>query len=113
MARLYADEQFPLSVSELLRTMGHDVLTVQEANNDNLGIPDEEVLAFAIRNNRAVITLNRRDFIRLHRANCEHSGIIVCTNDSDRQRMANRIDKAIAIEESLEGQLIRVVRPAC
>ncbi len=40
MARLYADEQFPLSVSELLRTMGHDVLTVQEAGNDNLGIPD-------------------------------------------------------------------------
>ena len=84
MARLYADEQFPLSVSELLRTMGHDVLTVQFAGNDNLGIPDEEVLACAIRDNRVVITLNRRDFIRLHRANSEHLGIIVCTNDSDR-----------------------------
>lgn len=31
MARLYADEQFPQKVSELLRKMGHDVLTVQEA----------------------------------------------------------------------------------
>jgi ribosomal 30S subunit maturation factor RimM len=47
MARLYADEQFPGMVSELLRTMKHDVLTVQEAGNANLGIPDEEVLAFA------------------------------------------------------------------
>ncbi len=43
MARLYADEQFPRTVSELLRTMGHDVLTVQEAGNNNLGIPDENV----------------------------------------------------------------------
>ena len=112
MARLYADEQFPRLVSELLRTRGHDVLTVQEAGNDNLGIPDEEVLAFAIKDNRAVITLNRQDFIRLHRINSEHFGIIVCTNDTDRSRMANRIDEAISARESLEGKLIRVVRPA-
>jgi predicted nuclease of predicted toxin-antitoxin system len=46
-------------------------LTVQEAGNDNLGIPDEDVLAFAIRDNRAVVTLNRQDFIRLHRANSQ------------------------------------------
>jgi hypothetical protein len=31
MARLYADEQFPRVVSQLLRNTGHDVLTVQEA----------------------------------------------------------------------------------
>lgn len=112
MARLYADEQFPLLVSKLLRKMGHDVVTVQEAGNANLGIPDEEVLAFAISDNRAVITLNRQDFIRLHRKNSEHFGIIVCTNDSDRPRMATRIDKAIAAKESLAGKLIRIVRPS-
>lgn len=111
MARLYTDEQFPRIVSELLRTMGHDVLTVQEAGNDNLGIPDEEVLAFAIRDNRAVITLNRQDFVRLHRANSLHFGIIVCTNDTDRNQMAIRINEALLSEESLEGKLIRVVRP--
>ena len=64
MARLYADEQFPKKVSEKLRAIGHDVLTVQEAGNANLGIPDDEVLAFAVNDNRAVITLNRQDFIR-------------------------------------------------
>jgi predicted nuclease of predicted toxin-antitoxin system len=111
MARLYADEQFPRKVSELLRTMGHDVLTVQEAGNANLGIPDEEVLAFAVSDNRAVITLNRQDFIRLHRSNPDHAGIIVCTNDTDRSRMATRINEAIAAEEPLQGKLIRVVRP--
>jgi predicted nuclease of predicted toxin-antitoxin system len=61
MARLYADEQFPRVVVELLRDLGHDVLTVQEARNANQGIPDEDVLAFAVTNERAVLTLNRID----------------------------------------------------
>lgn len=112
MARLYADEMFPRKVSELLRTMGHDVLTVQEAGNANLGIPDDEVLNFALSDNRTVITLNRQDFIKLHRNSPEHSGIIVCTNDTDRSRMATRINEVINQEESLTGKLIRVVRPA-
>ncbi len=62
MASLYADEQFPLPVVKLLRTLGHDVLTVQEAGN--AGLPDRDVLAFAVSNNRAVLTQNRRDFMR-------------------------------------------------
>ncbi|PZU99949.1 MAG: hypothetical protein DCE90_01280 [Pseudanabaena sp.] len=112
MARLYADEQFPKIVSQLLRSMGHDVLTVQEAGNSNLGIPDDQVLAFAIAEQRAVITINRLDFIRLHRSNSDHFGIIVCTNDSDRPRMADRINESISTKESLQANLIRVIRPS-
>lgn len=37
-ASLYADEQFPLLVVELLLAFGHDILTVQEAGNT--GLPD-------------------------------------------------------------------------
>ncbi len=111
MARLYADEQFPREISDRLRLLGHNVLTVQEAGNGNLGIPDEAVLAFAILDHRAVVTLNRQDFIKLHRDNADHFGIIVCTNDTDRIRLATRIDAAIAQEEPLSGKLIRVVRP--
>ena len=51
MARLYADEQFPRIVVNLLRALGHDILTVQEAGKANQRIPDEDVLAFAISNN--------------------------------------------------------------
>jgi predicted nuclease of predicted toxin-antitoxin system len=112
MARLYMDEQFPKIVSQLLREMGHDILTVQEAGKGNLGIPDEDVLSFAIAENRAVVTLNRDDFIRLHRADSQHCGIIVCTNDPDRPRMASRLNDAIVDREDLQGNLIRVVRPA-
>ena len=66
MARLYADEQYPKRVVELLRNLGHDVLTVQEAGNANQKIPDEKVLAFALSIDRAILTLNRSHFIRLH-----------------------------------------------
>ena len=103
---------FPRRVTELLIQMGHDVLTVQEAGKANLGIPDDEVLAFAINDNRTIITLNRQDFIKLHRSSPEHLGLIVCTNDTDRIRMASRINEAIVREETLIGKLIRVVRPS-
>jgi hypothetical protein len=56
-------EQFPRKVVELLRDFGHNVLTVQEAGNASL--PDDNVLEFAINQNRAVLTLDRRDFQRL------------------------------------------------
>jgi predicted nuclease of predicted toxin-antitoxin system len=111
VARLYADEQFPLPVVQLLRPLGHDVLTVQEAGNAGLRIPDEEVLAFAVRNERAVLTLNRQDYIRLHRLQPDHAGIIVCSNDRNWERLATRINQAISTLETLSGNLIRVNRP--
>ncbi len=111
MARLYSDEQYPIAVVKILRTLGHDVLTVQEAGNAGLKIPDDLVLAFATSDERAVLTLNRQDFIRLHRLQPNHSGIITCTNDRNWERLASRIDDAISAEETLSGRLIRVVRP--
>ena len=49
MARLFADENFPNPTVEGLRQLGHDVLTVADVDLAGLGIPDEEVLAFATR----------------------------------------------------------------
>lgn len=63
MARLYADEQFPRQVVQNLRSLGHDVQTVQKAGN--AGLPDEDVLAFATSEHRAVLTINRRDFFQM------------------------------------------------
>ncbi|NEP09634.1 MAG: hypothetical protein F6K14_05265 [Symploca sp. SIO2C1] len=112
MARLYADEQFPRKVSELLRTLGHDVLTVQEAGNAGFGVPDSEVLGYAVNDNRAVLTINRYDFIRLHRSQPSHAGIIVCTEDHNLERLATRINEAISAEKTLSDKLIRVNRPS-
>ena len=109
MAHLYADEQFPRQVVELLRSLGHDVLTVQEAGN--AGLADEEVLAFATSENRAVLTLDRRDFKRLHRLQePHHDGIIICTDDRDREKMAANINEAITAVETLTGKLIQVYK---
>jgi len=110
MARLYADEQFPLPVVKILRTLGHDILTVQEANKAEQKIPDDEVLTFATSLDRAVLTLNRHDFIRLHKQKLNHQGIIVCKSNSNWAQLAERIHETIAPLESLVGQLLRVNR---
>lgn len=64
MARLYANENFPLPVVEELRLLGHDILTSYESGRSNQAIPDEEVLAFALNEKRTLLTLNRKHFIQ-------------------------------------------------
>ena len=110
MARLYSNENFPLPVVEKLRSLGHDTLTIQETCKANHAQPDKEVLAFATSENRTVLTLNRRHFMRLHREDSNHAGIIVCKFDPDFDGQAERIHKAITESASLAGQIIRVNR---
>ncbi len=110
MARLFADENFPLPVTEELRRLGHDVLTLQEAGKGEQAIPDKAVLAIATEDGRAVLTINRKHFIQLSKTR-EHTGIIVCTFDSNFVDQARRIDLAIQSTGRLDGQLLRVNRP--
>lgn len=112
MARLYSNENFPWAVVEHLRTLGHDVLTTLEAGQANQAGTDEQVLAFATHEGRAVLTLNRRHFIRLHERTPVHAGIIVCTFDPDFKGQAARVHAAISNIASLQKQLIRVSRPS-
>ena len=63
MARLYTNENFPLPVVEELRRLGHEVLTTYEAGEAGKSVPDEQVLAFATVEARALVTLNRKHFI--------------------------------------------------
>lgn len=112
MARFYTDEQFPFPVVRCLRELGHDVLTVQDAGNAGKGIPNDEVLAFAVAQQRTVLTLNRYDFVRLHRLSSNHYGIVVCTNDRNWRAFAERIDAVVKKCESLTEQLVRVTLPA-
>ena len=111
MAKLYANENFYLPVVQRLREQGHDVLTTGEAGQANRKIPDEAVLAYAIQENRILLTFNRKHFIRLHRINPAHTGIIVCTEDPDFAALAERIHQALTTNITLDGQLIRIYRP--
>ena|SRR5215470_3150592 len=112
MAKLLADENFPLPVVLVLRRLGHDVLTVNDAGLANLSTSDAAVLSFGHSQGRAVLTLNRKHFVRLHNAGVAHSGIIACTSDLDFSRQANSIQTAIESEGELAGNLIRVNRPS-
>jgi hypothetical protein len=111
MANLYADEGFDYPVVEELRRLGHDVLTVLEAGRANQGIPDADVLADASTLGRAVLTFDRRHFIRLHLKTPTHAGIVVCTWDVDAAALALRIHTALCGSPTLGNQLIRIVRP--
>jgi hypothetical protein len=110
MARLYADENFPQPVAVELRRLGHDVLTSYEAGHAGQAMPDEVVLGVASADERAVLTLNRKHFVRLHRTQPGHEGIIVCTFDPDFAGQAGRIHAAIAGDQRLARRLIRVNR---
>ncbi len=95
MAQLYADEDFSSPVMQRLRQLGHDILTAHEAGQAGQGITDTAVIAFATAAGRAVVTFNRRHFIRLHTAVSSHAGIIVCTRDDDVVALADRIHHQI------------------
>jgi hypothetical protein len=112
MARCYANENFPFPTVEVLRGLGHDVLTTVESGRAGQAIPDAAVLGFAGVEDRIVITLNRRHFIRLHHTTPAHAGIIVCTFDPDFVALAQRIHRALEAHPPMAGQLVRVNRPA-
>ena len=111
MARFYSNENFPQSAVEELRKLSHDVLTSLQAGKANQRTPDEEVLAFATNENRILLTLNRKHFIKLHADGDGHSGIVVCTQDNDFVGLAQRIHVAVG-NESMSGTLLRVNRQA-
>jgi predicted nuclease of predicted toxin-antitoxin system len=112
VARLFADENFPLPVVEALRRLGHDVVTVEDVGRSGQRWPDADVVEYARADARILLTLNRKDFLNLHRINPEHAGMILCTLDLDFAAQANRIDVALGGADNLKGRTVRVNRPA-
>lgn len=111
MAQLLADENFPLPVTQELRALGHDVVTLRDLARSDQRLPDEAVLQLANEQGRAVLTLNRRHFVRLHRDISDHSGIVVCSLDLDFAGQARRIAEVLDAAASITGKLFRINRP--
>lgn len=110
MASFYTNENFPIKVVQYLREKGHDLLTSHEAGNANQRIPDEDVIGFAAKANRVLLTLNRRDFIELHEKVSNHTGIIVCTQNPDLREQSEQIHEVVREVGDFAGKLIRVNR---
>lgn len=110
MARLYADEDIPRPLVERLRSLGHDMATVLELGKSQC--PDRVVLEDATADARVVLTHNRRDFERLHRADPTHAGIVSATRDDvNLDALAARIDAALAANPNPARLHIRVNKP--
>lgn len=109
--RFYADENFALAAIIELRRLGHDVLTAFEDDRANRKIPDQTVLERAVELDRAILTINRKDFKKLHDADNNHAGIFICTFDADFGGQANRINDACQNLTEVTGKLIRIYRP--
>jgi predicted nuclease of predicted toxin-antitoxin system len=118
MVKIYADEDFSLHVVAMLQERGYDIETPHDHDNARKGIPDHDVLAFAVSLQRAVMTHNRDDFKRLHhqyqRAGTSHFGIINCTRNPDDKKLALSIDTVLAKHlqkhGSIENSLVLVYK---
>jgi len=77
--RLYLDRHIMGRLAVDLRGRGYDVVRTEEVGKDTA--PDDEQLAFAAAENRAILTFNIRDFAPLHEAwqaaGRPHAGVIV------------------------------------
>ena len=77
--KLFLDEDIHTGLSHALQQRGYDVVHAQALKRK--GKSDSEQLAFAVQQERCLVTFNVRDFVYLHnqyaRENREHWGIIV------------------------------------
>jgi uncharacterized protein with PIN domain len=69
--RLLLDEHLGSHLAEQLRLRGHDVVGVHE-RIDLRGASDEVLVAVAIKEDRAIVTRNIRDFVRIHNDRIGH-----------------------------------------
>jgi hypothetical protein len=75
MTGLLLDEMYPPSLAQKLRADGHDVVAALDVEVGLASRSDDDVLAWAARNDRCVVTENVRDFARLA-SGMPHAGIV-------------------------------------
>lgn len=80
MTSLLLDEMFSGAIAEQLRAKGHDVIAVV-ADPALIGLPDDQILAYATDSGRALVTANIKDFMpldaRYRAASQTHAGLIL------------------------------------
>lgn len=73
------DEMFTDDIAQQLRAKGYDVISVV-ADTALVGLPDDQILAHATSEGRALVTGNIKDFVpldtRYRAADQSHSGLI-------------------------------------
>lgn len=81
--KLLLDEHFPPVIARQLRDRGPDVVAAKE-RGELCGLSDSELFAWALAEDRVVVTENVRDFVPLHEAllaqGRPHPGVVFASN---------------------------------
>ncbi len=78
--KLYLDEDVRPLLAEILQDRGYDVASASSSRRR--GLTDEEQLQVAIKEHRALVTHNIRDFAQLHsRFSDQHFGILLSNQE--------------------------------
>lgn len=110
MRLLFADEHVPIAIVDELIQRGASVLTLKELDLENEGIADDRVLEIAARYSSTVITFNRKDFIKLHRREIPHGGIILCKYNMPLDMLIDKIMDLLAAENDFSNRLFRMIQ---
>jgi predicted nuclease of predicted toxin-antitoxin system len=109
---LLLDEMFSDDIARQLRAQGHDVTSIV-ANPALAGLPDEQVLAYATTEGRALVTANIKDFVpldgRSRAAAQPHAGLILVSTKTFPQNRGF----AAAITASLATLLSGTAKIEC
>jgi len=77
---LLLDEMFSDGIAQQLRTQGYDVISVV-ADPSLVALPDDQILAYATSEGRALVTANIKDFVpldgRYRAAGQNHAGLVL------------------------------------
>jgi predicted nuclease of predicted toxin-antitoxin system len=98
-AKFQLDEQFPHAVAHALRHEDVDVVTPND-----IGLraaPDQDVLAFALRERRVLLTHDPH-FVAFHYAGQPHAGIAFC--EAERRSIGEIVEHLLLLVEFYEAE---------
>lgn len=94
---LFTDENVHARLARTLRERGSDATSCQEAGRSNQRIPDDEQLAYAAEQGRAILTFNSVDYVPLDlvwkATGRHHAGIIVAPEITDFGILLRRVER--------------------
>lgn len=92
---LFTDEMVYRDLASALRRLEYDAMSSHEAGRVGQGVSDEEQLAYATQQGRAILTRDVEDYTRLsaawRRRGREHAGIIVYTRAHGLSDLLHRV----------------------
>ncbi len=95
--KLYLNENLSAEIAQRLTVSGFDAISSHEVGMDTED--DEKQIAYAVSQERAIVTINKKDFIVIHNEYLQmgkaHFGIILST-DEDHWVIYRRLLKLLA-----------------